>query len=130
MNNIILDPGHGGSDSGAVNTEYNIRESDIVLQISNILFSIFRTHPEYAVIPIRDSDEFVDLRERTELANQTKSYLISLHCNAAASPEAHGVETWCFSEKDANGDESEGYKLAKSIQSSLGGVYFADRLCV
>lgn len=124
---LVIDPGHGGADPGAVNNKLGLKEKDIVLQVANILHAIFCTHRRYDVMLTRLTDGFVELQRRTDLANYRGAHLISLHCNAAESPEAQGAETWCFSETNAAGAESEGHKLARKIQDWLGGGLFADR---
>ena len=116
---LVIDPGHGGEDPGAVNAELNLRESDINLNVCLILKAIFDTHPEYEVKMTRTGDVSLNLNGRTLLTNGLNAKLVSVHCNAAAKPGAQGVEAWCFSEEDGSGRVSEGYRLASSIANEV-----------
>jgi len=90
---IVLDPGHGGYDSGATGPT-GLKEKDVTLDIAK------RTKPILAgagidVVLTRDDDRFVTLEERTARANQLGADLfVSIHCNAAPAPTRHGVETY------------------------------------
>lgn len=118
---ILLDPGHGGDDPGAValwgNKTY--READINLNMALILEAIFKTHTEYEVHMTRRTDDTVALTKRTTMANELEAYLISIHNNAAAVETASGSEVLCFSRFNKDGSVSEGYQLAEAVQSNL-----------
>ncbi len=91
---VIIDPGHGGKDPGAVTKQ--IREKDIVLGIGLKLGNYIRENlPEVKVIYTRDRDVFVPLHERAEIANKNKADLfISLHANYCGTPSITGTETF------------------------------------
>ena len=94
---IVIDPGHGGKDSGTMGTKrYKKYEKDIALDISIILGSyIAKYFPEIDVIYTRDSDIFLELKERTELANRVNADLfISIHCDGFTSPNAYGASVF------------------------------------
>lgn len=99
---IMIDPGHGGSDPGAIGYDQNaqpIKESNANLNIALILETIFKSHwKNYEVDMTRRTDEFIPLQKRTEKANQAEAFLLSVHCNAVTDPARHGVEVWAFSE--------------------------------
>jgi N-acetylmuramoyl-L-alanine amidase len=124
---VVIDPGHGGSDPGAVNAKTGLREADVTLRIAHALKAIFDAHPEFEVALTREKNKTVSLKERTDLANELDASLVSIHCNAAPSPGAHGVETWCFAETDPDGSESSGHKLAKAIQNKIVALGLRDR---
>lgn len=87
---IVVDPGHGGVDDGAVRGK--IREADIALQISNELASQLRSH-SHTVVMTRQNDKAVSLKQRTQIAENEKADLyISIHANASDDPRAKGVE--------------------------------------
>ncbi len=96
---IVIDPGHGGDDPGAVGYK-KYREKDAVLKISNILKNILKKQG-YKVYLTREKDIFIKLSERTKLANRKKADLfISIHINAAPSKQEltlKGVETFFLS---------------------------------
>jgi N-acetylmuramoyl-L-alanine amidase len=83
---IVIDPGHGGKDSGAQGKKSN--EKDIVLSIGKLLKKELEKEG-FNVKMTRDKDEFIELGQRANLANQWDGDLfISLHCNAIdATPE-------------------------------------------
>lgn len=92
---IVIDPGHGGKDPGAV---YNgLREKDIVLEISKYLYEYLKADPELNIHLTRDKDIFIPLEERTAIANKLKADIfISIHANAAKNKAASGLETFVF----------------------------------
>ena len=122
---LVIDPGHGGDDPGAVNG--TLREADVALKIAHILKAITDTHPEFEVALTRDGDKTVSLKGRTDLANADDAYLVSIHCNAAEDPQANGAEVWCYAETDKDGKESVGHQVAKTIQGELIALGLRDR---
>ena len=90
---IVIDPGHGGEDPGALGSR-NLQEKDIVLSISRKLHEILTTKG-YTVLMTRDTNRFIPLKKRTEFATQHKADLfLSIHANASASSRAKGIETY------------------------------------
>jgi N-acetylmuramoyl-L-alanine amidase len=91
---IIIDPGHGGKDPGAI--AFNIMEKDIVLDIAKYLKEIIHSrHPDIKVLLTRSTDKFIELEARTAFANQNKGDLfISIHVNASLKTDLSGVETY------------------------------------
>ena len=87
---IVIDPGHGGKDPGAVGGQ--LRESEVALAISLFLRDEL-IRGGHDVLMTRDTDVFVSIGERCRLANTWKADLfVSIHCNAASNPQAHGME--------------------------------------
>ena len=95
---IVIDPGHGGHDTGTISAS-GMREKDLVLDVGRRLKAyIKRNYPDVEVIMTRDSDRFVALEERTAIANSQRADLfISIHANASPSRAASGVETFFLS---------------------------------
>jgi N-acetylmuramoyl-L-alanine amidase len=95
---IVIDPGHGGRDPGAIGRR-GTREKDVVLKVAKKLKRILERETNLKVYLTRDSDVFVPLRERTRMANRLGADIfISLHCNFARSRTAQGIETYFLSE--------------------------------
>lgn len=97
IHKVVIDPGHGGKDSGNLGTgRYSITEKDVVLDISLMLGNyIKREFPEIEVIYTRTDDNFVKLSDRTLIANQQKADLfISIHCDAFHDKSVHGTSTF------------------------------------
>jgi len=97
---IVIDPGHGGRDSGAIGYKRK-REKDIVLSIAKKLYRELKRRG-YRVYMTRKGDYFVKLRNRTRFANRMKAHLfISIHANAAPSRRKYlsmkGIETFFLS---------------------------------
>lgn len=93
---IVLDPGHGGQDSGGVGPG-TLLEKNIALEISR---SVRKGLEEmgYQVHLTRDSDKFIELEERCAIAGRLNADLfVSIHCNAGANVHAEGVETYSLS---------------------------------
>ncbi len=94
---IVIDPGHGGKDPGAIG-RYGTREKDINLAVAKRLKRILEKELGARVILTRDRDKFIPLRERAEIANRAGADLfISLHCNYERKRRAQGAETYFLS---------------------------------
>ncbi len=90
---IIVDPGHGGHDTGAIGPT-GAYEKNVTLAVAKHLAADLEARG-YQVVLTRDSDRFVSLEERTRIASRAKGDLfISIHANAARSRRLHGVETF------------------------------------
>jgi N-acetylmuramoyl-L-alanine amidase len=91
---IVLDPGHGGKDPGAIGIG-GLAEKDIVLSVAKKLAARLRREMGMEVILTRKDDRFVALENRTAIANAEDADLfVSLHVNASPNPEARGIETY------------------------------------
>ncbi len=90
---IVLDPGHGGKDPGAIG--FGLQEKDIVLKLAKMLVPKLENETGAQVILTRDKDMFIPLEERTAIANASGADLfVSLHINAHPSPKVKGLETY------------------------------------
>lgn len=91
---VVLDPGHGGKDPGAVG--FGGQEKDINLKVAKKLGAmITEKYKDVTVIYTRTTDKYVTLKERPEMANKANADLfISIHTNAAESSSAYGCECW------------------------------------
>jgi len=92
---VCLDAGHGGKDPGCMGPKGS-HEGKVTLKIILELGrKLKEEHPDLKVIYTRDSDDFIELNERANIANRNKADLfISVHCNAAANKSAYGTETY------------------------------------
>lgn len=95
---IVLDPGHGGVDPGAIGRK-KLQEKEVNLAIAKILKKKLENYG-LKVLLTRSDDRFVALSERTRFANEKKADLfISIHCNATdKNRKANGFETYFLSE--------------------------------
>ena len=126
---IFLDPGHGGSDPGAVSG--GVREKDLTLSVYNKVSSKLASLG-YTVLTSRNVDKDVDLVERAEQANNANAdMLLSIHFNAGGRGIARGIETYYYQsqadrvpkinkENHNNAERLErSRKLANKVQQNL-----------
>ncbi|BCS52929.1 N-acetylmuramoyl-L-alanine amidase [Geobacter sp. SVR] len=91
---IVVDPGHGGHDSGAVGLN-GVMEKDVVLAIGLKLRDMLRDELGLDVVMTRSTDIFIPLEERTAIANKVNADLfVSVHANASLNRSAAGIETY------------------------------------
>jgi N-acetylmuramoyl-L-alanine amidase len=101
---IVIDPGHGGRDSGAVGSR-GLKEKDVVLDIALRLRKLIQDRLGLRVILTRSEDVFVPLEERTAIANRAKAdFFLSIHVNAAPKSRATGFETYFLSKEPSDSD--------------------------
>ena len=105
LNVVVIDPGHGGKDPGAVGK--SAKEKDIVLSVALKLGGLIKkNYPNVKVIYTRDKDVFVELGERASIANRNNADLfISVHVNSVdGNTSSHGTETFVMGlhKNDAN----------------------------
>lgn len=100
---ILVDPGHGGSDSGAVRGP--LKESVIALKVAKILQEMLRKDERFEVSMTRETDRKVGLDQRTQIARDTHAdVLLSIHLNTNADPRAHGEEFYFQNQLPADED--------------------------
>ncbi|MDF5715995.1 MAG: N-acetylmuramoyl-L-alanine amidase [Rhizonema sp. NSF051] len=107
---VVVDPGHGGKDSGAPGLG-GLLEKDVVLPISKRLAAILEQHGIQVVLT-RDADFFVDLAPRVELAQKVNATLfVSIHANSVDDrPDVSGLELYYY---------DSGYNLAEVVRKSI-----------
>ncbi len=108
---IVLDPGHGGRDPGA--TANGINEKDLNLKISARLYILLK-NLGFKVKMTRSDDRYLSLGDKVKIANdESADVFISIHCNAASSYKANGIESLYYPGSD------KGKILAKEIQHNM-----------
>lgn len=91
---IVVDPGHGGHDPGAMGAD-GLKEKDIVLSIGQKLARQLKEQLGLDVVMTRSTDVFIPLEERTAIANKVNADLfLSIHANASLNKAASGIETY------------------------------------
>lgn len=112
---VVIDAGHGGKDPGAV--VGGLKEKDITLAVAKRLgYLIKSTYPDVTVQFTRDDDTFVELSERSNIANKNQADLfISIHVNHSSNKEAHGSETYVMGTHKHDGN----LEVAKRENASI-----------
>jgi len=110
---VVIDPGHGGSDPGAVGIN-GLRETDIVLEVSKNISEFLRKKGVKTILT-REDERTLELQPRVTKANNSKANaFVSIHANATRGKrsEVNGLETYYYS-------GSNGYSLAKNIHQQI-----------
>jgi N-acetylmuramoyl-L-alanine amidase len=107
---VVVDPGHGGKDSGAPGIG-GLLEKDVILPIGKRVASILQSKG-IQVVMTRDADFFVDLKPRVDLAERVNATLfVSIHANSvSARPDVNGLEVYYY---------DSGYRLAEAVRTSI-----------
>lgn len=98
INAIVIDAGHGGKDAGAFRG--TLLEKNVTLKVAKKIDELLKKKfPDKKIILTRDTDVFLSLDKRSEIANNVSikygaSIFVSIHVNASKSPRAYGFETW------------------------------------
>lgn len=118
---VCIDPGHGGPDPGAVSAD-GIQEKEVTLTVAKRVAEYLR-RADVQVVLTRDTDkelvlgndDAAELRARAQVANNAKAdYFLSIHCNAATSPDANGYEVFHYP------GSVKGQELAMNISDAYG----------
>ncbi len=100
---IIIDPGHGGKDSGAKGIDGLYCEKQATLDIAQRVAGILSRDPQLKVYMTRTDDYFITLKYRTEFANLHQGdVFVSIHCNANPHSKTTGTETYFYSARPSN----------------------------
>lgn len=93
---IVLDPGHGGKDPGAM--YYGLKEKDVTLKIAKMVRSyLYKLLPKnkFQIYLTRQTDRFIELEDRVKYANKLNADLfVSIHCNASKNKNLKGLQTF------------------------------------
>jgi N-acetylmuramoyl-L-alanine amidase len=112
---IVVDPGHGGIDPGAIGKS-GTKEKDIVLAFARELKEHIERRPGYEVVLTRESDTFIRLRDRVRIARRNAADLfIVVHADAVRNKEVRGATVYTLSEK---GSDAEAEELARNENKS------------
>jgi len=118
---VVIDPGHGGEDSGAVGPT-GLKEKDVVLDIGMRLGQLVESRLGMEVIMTRSDDKFVPLQERAAIANTAKGDLFfSIHTNASLHGRTEGFETF-FLSYEASDSEAREAAIRENNVVNLEGV--------
>ncbi len=116
---IVIDPGHGGHDPGAIGL-CGTKEKIITLAIAKKLQEIINNHQGFHAILTRDGDYFIPLRRRLNIAHKHHADMfVSVHADAYRRREAHGASVFALSQRGAT-SEAARWLAEKENESELG----------
>ena len=118
---IVVDAGHGGKDPGTQSAR-GLLERDVTLKAALYLKELLEKDPRYTVRLTRDNDKFIELEDRVTLARKWGADLfISLHADAAGSPDVAGASVYTISERGERRIDREADKNDWKIPIETGG---------
>jgi N-acetylmuramoyl-L-alanine amidase len=120
---VVLDPGHGGHDPGAVGKK-GLQEKDVVLDVALKVKEMLSKEPNIEVVLTRDRDVFIRLEERSLIVLQKEADLfVSIHANASPNRAARGIETylqnWTNEEEAIRVAARENYVSLKRMKEKM-----------
>ncbi len=123
---VIVDPGHGGEDPGALGRRS--KEKDIVLQISRRLKKLIDASPGMRAELTRTGDYYVNLRRRSALARRRRADMfVSVHADAFTSPSARGASVYALSLRGATSEAARLLANQQNLSDLAGGVNLAGK---
>lgn len=124
---IVVDPGHGGRDPGAVGRS-KTREKDVALAVSRKLANRINREPGMRAILARNGDVLVKHRDRMEIARRNKADLfISIHADAVDDRRAKGASVYALSLKGASDEAARRLAQRENASSRVGDVTLGDK---
>jgi N-acetylmuramoyl-L-alanine amidase len=119
---IVIDPGHGGEDPGALG-RLGSREKNITLTIAKRLKKLIDAEPNMRALLTRDDDYFLPLHARVEKARRVKADLfVSIHADAFVRPHARGSSVFALSERRATSEAARWLANKENDSDLVGGV--------
>lgn len=113
---VVIDPGHGGKDTGAVSVTKRY-EKDFVLALSTKVYKLLEKEARIEPVMTRKDDTFVELADRASFANEMKADLfVAIHGNSAGKESVEGVETYYYTEQSLPFAKIMHEQLLKSTQ--------------
>ncbi len=120
---IAISAGHGGEDPGALGVDKRIKEKNITLAISRALFARFNSMAGYKPVMIRNSDYYVELKRRPEIARSNRADLfIAIHADWYRNSNARGLTLYALSGDRADRENARRVAEKENQADLLGGV--------
>jgi N-acetylmuramoyl-L-alanine amidase len=118
---IVIDPGHGGIDPGAISHK-KTKEKDVVLAYAQALRDVLQKSPNYKVILTRDEDQFISLEQRVNIARENKADLfIAVHADTVDEKDVRGTTLYTVSDK-ATDAEAEALAQKENRADVIAGI--------
>jgi len=124
---VAVDAGHGGYDPGAVGRG-KTREKDVALAVSRLLAQKINSEPGMKAVLVRNSDRYVDHRDRMEVARKNRADLfVSIHADAVDDRRANGASVYVLSLKGASDEAAMRLAQRENASSRIGGISLANK---
>lgn len=122
LSTIVIDPGHGGEDPGALG-RLGSREKDVTLIIAKRLKAMVDAEPEMRALLTRDTDYYLPLQMRVDKARRVKADLfVSIHADAFLKPNARGSSVFALSGRRATSEAAQWLAKKENDADLIGGV--------
>ncbi|MBE0485553.1 N-acetylmuramoyl-L-alanine amidase [Marinobacter sp.] len=119
---IVVDPGHGGEDPGAIGPR-GTREKDVVLSMSKVLVDLINKQPGFTAKMTRTGDYYIGLRNRTLLARKYNADLfVSVHADAFRTPQPSGASVFALSQRGATSETARWLAQSENRSDLIGGA--------
>lgn len=123
---IVIDPGHGGEDPGAIGRRKTM-EKNVVLQIGRRLAKLIDAEPNMRAVLTRNSDHFVSLGGRVAIARKVRAHLlVSIHADAWVKSTARGSSVFALSQRGASSSAARWLAKSQNESDLIGGVNIAN----
>ena len=123
MKTVVIDPGHGGEDPGAVGPKKTM-EKDVVLKIGEKVLSYVSQNREIKAFLTRKGDYFIPLEDRVKMAREYGADLfLSLHADGSFNPQARGSSVYCLSLSGATDQAAKVLADKENLSNILGGAF-------
>ncbi|OGT26791.1 MAG: hypothetical protein A3I77_08265 [Gammaproteobacteria bacterium RIFCSPLOWO2_02_FULL_42_14] len=124
---IVIDPGHGGKDPGAVGAA-GTHEKNVVLSISKALQALMNARPGFRAVLTRNTDRYISLRERLRIARKDHADMfIAIHADTWRNRHARGVSVFALSQRGATSEAARWLATRENASELMGGVDLQDK---
>jgi N-acetylmuramoyl-L-alanine amidase len=124
---VMLDPGHGGEDPGAVGRKKTL-EKNVVLSIARYTKKLIDAEPNMRAVLTRDGDFFVPLAQRVEKARRVRADLmVSIHADAFTNTNARGSSVFALSQRGATSTAARWLAQKENNADLVGGINIGDK---
>lgn len=119
---VVIDPGHGGEDPGAIGHN-KLKEKQVVLAIGKRLRTLLQKEKNIRVVMTREEDVFIPLRVRVAKARSLQADLfVSIHADAFTKKTAHGSSVFMLSKKGASSIAAKYLEQTQNESDQIGGI--------
>ena len=125
---IMIDPGHGGEDPGAIGRRHRTREKDVVLAVARILRQELNEIEGVKALLTRDGDYFVPLQRRVQKARAAKAdFFVSIHADAWVKPTARGSSLYVLNTRGQVSTANRWLARKQNDADLIGGVNLSNK---